>query len=386
MRIALLHPTYWPEVRRGSERLIHDLGQALANRGHDVTLITTSPGPARVCVEDEMRVVRLRRPPQIPGLHFYEDHVANIPNLILRLMRGGFDLAHAFFPTDAWAALQARRLGGPRYIFSFHGIVNRTHLVRRRYRLEMFSQACAGAAATSVLSEAAARPFRRYLQCEPFILPGGVSTNAYRLGPSRARVPTLLCPATLEDPRKRGTLLLRAFTTLHERRPDTRLLLAGGRDPFARPDLASSLPDLARGSAQLPAGVASEEVSDPGGVIDLYHRAWVTALPSIDEAFGLVLLESLAAGTPVVAARSGACPEIVDSNAVGRLFEPDDESGLVAALTEALELCERPETAAACRARASTYDWSRIVEAYEEVYEAVLRTDERGDTSARLEA
>ena len=47
------------------------------------------------------------------------------------------------------------------------------------------------------------------------------------------------------------------------------------------------------------------------------------ALPSVDEAFGLVLVESLAAGTPVVAARSGACPEIVTDDLIGRLFEPD---------------------------------------------------------------
>jgi hypothetical protein len=45
VRIALLHPTYWPEVRRGSERLAHDLATALANRGHEVTLLTSHDAP-----------------------------------------------------------------------------------------------------------------------------------------------------------------------------------------------------------------------------------------------------------------------------------------------------------------------------------------------------
>jgi trk system potassium uptake protein TrkA len=38
-RIVLVTPTYWPEVRRGTERVVHDLGSTLAARGHEVTLI-----------------------------------------------------------------------------------------------------------------------------------------------------------------------------------------------------------------------------------------------------------------------------------------------------------------------------------------------------------
>jgi glycosyltransferase involved in cell wall biosynthesis len=73
---------------------------------------------------------------------------------------------------------------------------------------------------------------------------------------------------------------------------------------------------------------------------------------SVEEAFGLVLVESLAAATPAMAARSGASPEVLTDDTPGVLFDPDDEAALAAALDEALALARRPGTAAASRASA----------------------------------
>src|SRR5829696_4981947 len=137
MRIALLHPTYWPEVRRGSERLIHDLGVSLARRGHEVTLVTSHAAPTSRAREDGIEVIRRRRLPEPRRLVFWEHHLANAPNVALTLMRERFDLAHAFYPTDAWAAVKARRLGGPPVVFSYHGFPARPHLVERRGRIAM---------------------------------------------------------------------------------------------------------------------------------------------------------------------------------------------------------------------------------------------------------
>jgi phosphatidylinositol alpha-mannosyltransferase len=367
MRIALLHPTYWPEVRRGSERLAHDLGTTLAQRGHDVTLLTSHRAWPTTSTEDGMRVRRSWRPPTIPGLHWYEDHVVNVPAAIWRLLRGEFDLAHALFPADAWAALQARRRGGPPYVFSIHGIINREALVRRRYRIEMFRDASAGAAATSALSEAAVEPLRRYLLAtDPVVLPGGMIGERFAGPVERAPEPTVICPASLDDARKRGHLLLEAFALVRERRPDARLVLAGGRDPFsAGGQRVEGFPD----PGSLPEGVTASDPDD-AGLAAAYRRAWVTVLPSIDEAFGLVLVESLAAGTPVVGARSGACPELVTDDAIGRLYEPDDAESLAAAIEAGLELAGDPDTVDRCRAAAEPWDWQRVIERYETVYRA----------------
>ena len=120
------------------------------------------------------------------------------------------------------------------------------------------------------------------------------------------------------------------------------------------------------------AGVEVAIARDTAALAAAYRSASATVLPSDDEAFGLVLIESLAAGTPVVAARSGACPEIVDDVRVGRLFEPGDPADLARALAEAIELASDPATAETCREHARRWDWARVVERYEAFYAAAL--------------
>lgn len=360
MRIALLHPTYWPEVRRGSERLVHDLGLTLAERGHDVTLITGHPGPTAVAEEDGMRVVRCRRLPKTRLARWYELHVEHAPNVVWQLLRGDFDLAHAFYTSDGWAAAKARRLGGPPFVFSFHGIPVREYLVGRRYRLQMLTTAIRAAAATSVLSEAAAERFRRYGLGEPEVLPGGVFCADFATAAARADVPALVCVAALRDPYKRGELLFEAFAELRRERPDAVLRVARSRDVFGTREPA------------LPDGAEWFDADDTARLARAYGSAWTSVLPSVEEAFGLVLLESLAAGTPVVATRSGGLPEIVSRDDVGRLFALDDRDDLVRAMGEALDLGGDPATAAACREHAARWDWAGVVERYEAVYETVL--------------
>ena len=102
---------------------------------------------------------------------------------------------------------------------------------------------------------------------------------------------------------------------------------------------------------------------------DLYRRAWVSVLPSWGEAFGLVLAEALACGTPVVGADSGGIPEVLGGDErVGRLFDDDPAP----ALLEAIELARDPATAAACRARGETFSAARCAERHEALYRELL--------------
>ena len=361
MRIALLVPTYWPEVRRGTERLVHDLAVALVERGHAVTLLTSHRGRPATAVEEGVIVSRAWRPPEVRPLSWYEHHVAATPAIVWRLLRGDYDLAHAFFAADAWAATRARGLGGPPVVFSMHGIPGREFLVARRYRLEMTVGAVERAEAVSVLSEAAAEPFRRYFAREPEILPGGVRCADFAVDGRPTDVPTVVCAASLGDPRKGAGVLFEAFARLRRSRPTARLRLVRTRDPV----MSGTLPEI-------PVGAEWIDGDETADLARAFATASASVLAAVHEAFGLVLLESLAAGTPVVAARSGASGEIVTSPSVGRMFPPGDVESCARAMEEAIDLGSRPQTPAACRRRASEYDWSRIVERYERVHEEAV--------------
>jgi glycosyltransferase involved in cell wall biosynthesis len=351
MRVAIMHPVWWPAVRRGGERLTHDLAEWLTAAGHEVTLLTTHRAASTTTLEDGFTVVRSWRPPdRLLQRRAYEDFLATVPIQARDLLRGEFDVAHAFHPVSAWAAVQARRRGGPPFAFSPTGIQTRGYLVARRYRMQMNIEAAREAGACSVLSEAAAEPFRRYLLRDPEVIAPGVACDEWAVDVAKADHPTVAYAGSLSDERKRLPLLLDAFTELRRRRPEVRLLL------LSRPErwLALDLPDGAEVVSEEPGGRLPEELA----------RAHLSVLPAVEEAFGLVLAESMAAGTPVVAARSGAGPEIVTDD-VGRLFEPDDRDSLVAALEQGLDLGEAARDA--CRARARMWDWSVVGPRYEEL-------------------
>ena len=90
-------------------------------------------------------------------------------------------------------------------------------------------------------------------------------------------------------------------------------------------------------------------------------------LPSVSEAFGLTLVESLACGTPVVATNAGGMAEIVTDDRIGRLFDGDDAHSLADALREAMQLTDRE----ACRARAEDFSVERTVDDYEALYREI---------------
>ena len=109
---------------------------------------------------------------------------------------------------------------------------------------------------------------------------------------------------------------------------------------------------------------------------DLYRQAALTVLPSLHEAFGLVVIESLASGTPVVGTRSGGIPDILDAPGVGALFEPNDGPGeLCQALLRGLEMTQNPQTRDRCRQHAERYSWETLGPQYETCFQEVLKMD-----------
>lgn len=361
MRVALLNPCFWPEVRRGSERFARDLADGLLARGHRPRLITSHPGRPRRDVEGGLAITRHWRPPhRLLDDRGFAAHLTHVPFSYLSLRAGDDDVAHALYPTDALAAVRWSQRTGRPAIVTFMGQAERASLAGRRWAAEIALRAAGGAAAVVALSEAAAASLHRWLGIDARVINLGVDLAAFAPDGPRDDVPMVFCPAAVDEPRKRIPLLLAALPVVRRARPGARLVLVRPRNARLAQELT---------------GVAGVELVDPftdrALLAAAYRAAWVTALPAVDEAFGLVVVESLACGTPIVGRRDGAIPELVDDARLGSLFDGDDPTGLAGALLQALELAEDTATVAACRARGEDFSIDRCVERYVALYSEV---------------
>ena len=354
LRVALLAPAFFPEVRRGGERLVRELANDLLRRGHSPRLITAHRGwPAR-SVEEGLPVLRLPRPPIEGRLarRAFEDHITHAPLSYLALLRGDDEVAHATHAPDAVAAARSGRPA----VFTFLGLPTRTGIAQRRLRAELLSRATRDCAATVAISRTAADGFRRWLGTEARVIHPSVDLEAFHPVAERAERPTIVCLADPSAENKRVPLLVEAFRAVRRDRPSARLLLQ--RHPAAITAVGE--------------GVELIDPRDRAELARTYASAWVSALPSWGEAFGLVLVEALACGTPVVGSDLGAIPEVVDRDSIGRLFSGDDPAAVADALLGALELAEDPATREACRERAADFSTERMGEEYERLYLELL--------------
>jgi glycogen synthase len=115
-------------------------------------------------------------------------------------------------------------------------------------------------------------------------------------------------------------------------------------------------------------------IADESLLAAAYREATVTVLPSEYEAFGLVLLESLAQGTPVIASRVGGIPEFIEDGRSGLLVPPKDAEALGVALRQVVG-----DAALARRlghhGRVETvprFTWDRVVDRLDAIYREVL--------------
>ncbi|MGH7856372.1 MAG: glycosyltransferase family 4 protein, partial [Candidatus Binatia bacterium] len=201
------------------------------------------------------------------------------------------------------------------------------------------------------LSSFALRSLRDDFEREGTLLPGGVRMTAFRPVAPRTPEPTVLYSGALDEPRKGVDVLLEAIALAAEREPKIRLWLSGQGDA-AR--LLEAAPPRARSRTEvLPIG-------SPDDLPERYSAAWVTALPSVGEAFGLVLVESLACGTPIVGCDHSSLPELVRPG-IGALARPRDARSLATACLEAIELAAQGDVVDQCREAARPYDWDAAV-------------------------
>ena len=161
----------------------------------------------------------------------------------------------------------------------------------------------------------------------------------------------------------------------HDLRRRTCLVVVGGAiDPRADGSEWQKFDDL---RAMVDAHGIAENVDFVGSVdqreLALYYAAAdVCAVPSLTESFGLVALEAMACGTPVVATRVGGLQTVV-TNDSGILVPPVDAEALadgIGSLLDDMEL--RLQLSAGARARAQLFTWERVADGIVDIYGELL--------------
>ena len=165
--------------------------------------------------------------------------------------------------------------------------------------------------------------------------------------------------------------LVRAFSALARHDPTASLVLVG-EDGGVRAQVEAEVAQLGLGPRVRFTGF----LKDDRTLAAAFRDARLFVLPSEYESFGLVLLEALAQGTPVVASRVGGIPEFIPDGSAGRLVPPGDEKALGEAL---LELWDDDARRRAWGAFGRTqvvprYTWDRVVDRLLEVYQGVQRS------------
>jgi glycosyltransferase involved in cell wall biosynthesis len=157
-------------------------------------------------------------------------------------------------------------------------------------------------------------------------------------------------------------LLLEAFAKVAPQHPGVGLVIGG--DGAARPGLENQVRVLG-----LDDRVVLPGRLDRGGVAWVMAKAEVFTLPSRVEPFGIVVIEALRAGRPVVVSARGGAPEIVRHEREGLVADPFDTAAYSEAISRLLgdpSLAGR--LAAAGRQRVEDFSWERIADQYAQLY------------------
>lgn len=246
----------------------------------------------------------------------------------------GFDLDGFLVPPDQ----------GGRYLVSLKGIAadearyeqpDKRRLLRMRACLERIN--AHNAVRTLVTSRYCRRVAKQEYGLSPeklVVVPESIDLHDWRAmasaGVSRTDPRPTILNVAHQYRRKDTETLLEAVSMLRHAYPDVQLRVVGigPRLDFLR-RRADEL-DLQPNVAFLGA------VPDRLRLMRLYFQSDLFCLPSRQEGFGIVFLEAMAAGLPVVAARAGAVPEVIPDGEVGLLFNPGDARELSLRLAQLL--------------------------------------------------
>ncbi len=398
--MRILHvSTRYPPGPGGVERHVRELAVRQRAKGHDVRILTSdlwTEIPWERLPPEEVQ--RTSTPDGIP-IHRHRAralagdlHYPFLPGLSRDIQKSAPDVVHVhtYGTYQGFSALAAERFSGIPYILTAHyhptwsiwGGPGRKRL-RRVYDHFLAGPVLRHASMVVVQTPEEERLLREVVDPLPpvaMIPPGYTPLPAPSDPPDDfstrygIRGPFLLFTGRIAS--NKGLLpFLEAFALLAPRSPDLSVVMVG-EDGGSRAEVLHRAEDLGLSQRVRLVGFVPEERV----LASAYAQASVFVLPSEYEAFGLVLLEAMAQGTPVVSTRVGGIPELVEDGQNGLLVPPGDPRALSEALESILSdpsLRERLGRSGR-EVTVPRFTWERVVEALEPVYEHARGRDGRG--------
>ncbi len=397
MKILVIAGWLYPDVEGGSARFVYESSRSLAALGNEVTVVTRrfSPDAPGEEMVSGMRVLRYDSPQH--GFAFYINTMMNVRRIVRRLMaKEEFDIINTHYLVPALgAALTGSR--GASWAYDLHAFYFLERIDRLRYLGRRTASCDLVAPVIRVLeslllmksrcimveSEFTRSLVERYLPSQlgkVRKVHGGVDTSEFTYQPDKTvarrhlglpdgkRV--LFTTRRLEH-RMGLENLITAMKDICKEVPGT-LLLVGGRGPL-KPRLEELIRETGQdGSVRLLGFVPAE-------LLPYYYQAAdLFVLPTRAlEGFGMVTLEAMACGTPVVGTPIGGTKEVVGAFDPALLFD-DTTSGAMSRKIVSLLTGERDlrELGAACRRYVEEHlTWEKIGQEYEAVLKAAANRD-----------
>ncbi len=363
----------------GSGIVATELAKALADRGHQVHLVSTDP-PFRLGDYQAGLVFHQVNTPSYP-LFREPQYVLSLANKVVQVAREvRLEVVHAHYAIPhATAALLARQVleasghAVPRVVTTLHG-TDITLVGSDPSFSEIVAYSIETSNGVTAVSQSLREATRRELNVRRDIevIPNCLDCGIYR----RREVPGLRKRFAADDatrlvihisnfrPVKRIDAVMEVFARISRAVP-ARLLLVGDG-----PELGTAY----RLSRELDIAPLVETLGAQEDVIPLLSVADLFLLPSAQESFGLAALEAMACEVPVVASNVGGLPEVISHGVSGFLRDPGDLDGMAG---DAIALLTDPvlhrTIADAARARVrDEFCVDRVVPMYERYYERVL--------------
>jgi phosphatidylinositol alpha-mannosyltransferase len=273
------------------------------------------------------------------------------------LRKGRFDVLHIHEPITPSISLLALWAAEQPVVATFHAAMPRSR------SMQLAGGVLRGAVekidASIAVSESARNVVVQHLGRDAVVIPNGIEFDDFaRLREMRADHPRLIFLGRLDEPRKGLDVLLAAVPLIMKTRPDLEVIVAG------------------RGNRPLPKWCSSLGMISAEAKIALLGSADVFVAPHLArESFGIVLLEAMASGVPIVASQLPSFLDVLgsqqDGGQLGEIFAAGDSAALAASVLRVLDQPNPLRTARAQQA-ARRYDWSAVGATVVAVYRAAL--------------